>query len=301
MAELLWEPSRARIQRTNMYRFMNAVNSRFGLRLEKYDSLYQWSVENIPDFWAAMWDFAQVIASEPYTAVVDDPKKMPGAGWFPGARLNFAENLLRYRDHQIALIFKGEGQEAVRITYAELYDETARVAKALKKAGVQKGDRVVGFMPNRPETIIAMLATTSMGAVWSSCSPDFGIKGVLDRFGQIRPKVLFTADGYFFKGTPIDSLERIATIINDISSVEKVIVVPYVENEPDTGSVPHAILYKDFRSPDSDLNIEFEPLPFDHPLYIMYSSGTTGPPKCMVQSAGGILIHHMKELMLHTD
>jgi acetoacetyl-CoA synthetase len=248
-----------------------------------------------------LWEFAKIKSSTPYDQVVDDVGKMPGAKWFSGARLNFAENLLRYKDDETALIFKGEDRVDRRMTYAELYNEVASVARSLKQAGVRTGDRVVGFMPNMPETVIAMLAATSMGATWSSCSPDFGIKGVLDRFGQIKPKVLFTADGYFFKGKRLDSLERISSILKELPSVEKVVVVPFTVKDPDIGTVLHAVLYNDFKSPESGLAIEFEQLPFDHPLYIMYSSGTTGLPKCMVQSAGGILVHHLKELMLHTD
>ncbi|MFH1992799.1 MAG: acetoacetate--CoA ligase [Pseudomonadota bacterium] len=301
MTKLLWEPSEERIRNTNMHRFMNFINARYGQRLTEYSALYQWSIDHIPDFWAAMWDFAEIIASKPYDQVVDDLGKMPGARWFSGARLNFAENLLRYRDDRTALIFKGEDQDVTRTTYAELYDEVARCAQSLKAAGVRAGDRVVGFVPNMPESIIAMLAAVSLGATWSSCSPDFGIKGVLDRFGQIKPKVLFTADGYFFKGKRLDSLERIADILKELPSIEKVVVVPYTEKDPDISKIPHAVLFKDFKSSESDPEIEFEQLPFDHPLYIMYSSGTTGLPKCMVQSAGGILIHHLKELVLHTD
>ena len=301
MAKLLWTPSDERIKGTNMYRFMNFINEKYNKKISEYKHLYEWSIENIPDFWVSLWEFADIKASKQFDQVIDDLNKMPGAKWFSGARLNFAENLLQYRDDQIALIFKGEEQESTSITYAQLYDEVARVAKSLKEAGVQVGDRVVGFMPNMPETIIAMLAATSLGATWSSCSPDFGIKGVLDRFGQIQPKVLFTANGYSFKGKHIDSLERISNILKELPSIEKLVVVPYTEQHPDIKGIPNAILYKDFRSSESNLEIEFEQLPFNHPLYIMYSSGTTGLPKCMVQSAGGILIHHLKELMLHSD
>lgn len=301
MAKLLWTPSDERIKGTNMYRFMNFINEKYNKKISEYKHLYEWSIENIPDFWVSLWEFADIKASKQFDQVIDDLNKMPGAKWFSGARLNFAENLLIYRDDQIALIFKGEEQESTNITYAQLYDEVARVAKSLKEAGVQVGDRVVGFMPNMPETIIAMLAATSLGATWSSCSPDFGIKGVLDRFGQIQPKVLFTANGYSFKGKHIDSLERISNILKELPSIEKLVVVPYTEKHPDIKGIPNAILYKDFRSSESNLEIEFEQLPFNHPLYIMYSSGTTGLPKCMVQSAGGILIHHLKELMLHSD
>jgi acetoacetyl-CoA synthetase len=301
MAKLLWKPSRKRIESTNMYRFMNFINEKHNKSFTEYAPLYQWSIENIPDFWAALWEFLEIKVSKSYDQVIDDVTKMPGAKWFQGAELNFAENLLRYRDDQVALIFRGEDHASIRMTYAELYDEVARVAKSLKEAGVQVGDRVAAFMPNMPETIAAMLAATSLGATWSSCSPDFGIKGVLDRFGQIKPKVLFTANGYWFKGKSLDSIERISDILAQLPSIEKVVVVPYTEQEPDISGVPNAVHYRDFKSSESNLKIEFEQLPFEHPLYIMYSSGTTGLPKCMVQSAGGILLHQMKELTLHTD
>jgi acetoacetyl-CoA synthetase len=301
MAKKLWQPSEERIKSTNMYKFMNLINEKYGHNLDEYESLYEWSIQNIPDFWATMWDFAEIKASHPFTEVVDDLTTMPGANWFIGAQLNFAENLLRYRDDQVALIFKGEAQDSFKITYAELYNEVACVAKALKDAGVQVGDRVGGFMPNMPQTVFAMLASTSIGAVWSSCSPDFGIKGVLDRFGQIKPKILFAADGYSFKGRKFDSLERVTDILKSLPSIEKVVVAPYTTQNPDISAVPNAIHYRDFKAPDADLEMEFHQLPANHPLYIMFTSGTTGLPKCMVQSAGGVLIHHMKELMLHSD
>ncbi len=301
MAKLLWQPSEERIKNSNMYRFMNLINEKYNKSLAEYADLWEWSTENIPDFWASMWEFAEIKASQPYSEVVDDLAKMPGAKWFSGAKLNFAENLLRYRDDQVALIFKGEAQDSIKMTYAELYDEVARVSKSLKEMGVQAGDRVAGFMPNMPQTIIAMLAATSLGAAWSSCSPDFGIKGVLDRFGQIQPKVLFAANGYSFKEKKFDSLGRVADMLKELPTTEKVVVVPYTEADPDISGIPNAVHYRDFKSPESNLEIEFEQLPFEHPLYIMYSSGTTGLPKCMVQSAGGILMHQMKELMLHSD
>ncbi|MDP2643326.1 MAG: acetoacetate--CoA ligase [Desulfobacterales bacterium] len=301
MAKLLWQPSAERLKQSNMYRFLETVNKAHNRNFTQYESLYQWSVENIPDFWAAMWEFAGIKASKPYAQVIDDVSKMPGASWFSGARLNFAENLLRYRDDRIALIFKGENQDTTRMTYGRLYEEVARVALSLADAGVRAGDRVAGFMPNMPETIVAMLAATSLGAVWSSCSPDFGIKGVLDRFGQIKPRILFAADGYVFKGKKIDSLDRMAGILKHLPSIETLVVVPYTAKDPDIRKIPKALHYRDFRSGKQNPAVAFRQLPFDHPLYIMYSSGTTGLPKCMVQSAGGILIHHLKELMLHTD
>jgi acetoacetyl-CoA synthetase len=301
MGKLLWKPSEERIRNSNMYRFMGFVNERYNKNFSEYDPMYHWSVANIPEFWAAMWKFADIRASAPYEKVIVDETRMPGAEWFPGARLNFAENLLRRRDDQTALIFKGEDHDATRMTYAELYDEVARVAGSLRETGIKPGDRVAGFVPNMPQAIIAMLAAASLGATWSSCSPDFGIKGVLDRFGQIQPKVLFTADGYWFKGKKLDSLARISDILKQLPSIEKVVVVPYTEQDPDISGVPNAVHYGDFKASESGLDIEFEQLPFSHPLYIMYSSGTTGLPKCMVQSAGGILVHQMKELLLHTD
>ncbi|MCD6562053.1 MAG: acetoacetate--CoA ligase [Deltaproteobacteria bacterium] len=301
MGKILWRPSEKRIKNTNLYRFIRFINKKFGRDFTEYESLYRWSIDNIPDFWASLWEFAGIKASKSYVQVIDDPGKMPGAVWFTGSRLNFAENLLRYRDDEPALVFKGENRDVTRMTYRELYDETALVARSLRDAGVQAKDRVAGFMPNMPETIICMLAATSIGAIWSSCSPDFGIKGMLDRFGQIRPKVLFAADGYIFKGKRFDSLEPISDIIKELPATEKAVVIPYTQKEPDIRGIPNAILYQDFKSREPAAEIEFEQLPFDHPLYIMYSSGTTGLPKCMVQSAGGILINHLKELTLHTD
>jgi acetoacetyl-CoA synthetase len=279
-----------------MYRFMNFINNRYSRDFADYKSLYQWSIDNMPDFWGSIWEFGDIKASQPYDQVVDDPYKMPGARWFKGARLNFAENLLRYRDDHTALIFKGENRDSVKITYSELYEEVAKVAESLKAAGVKTKDRVVGFMPNIPETIIAMLACTSIGATWSSCSPDFGIKGVLDRFGQVKPKVLFTADGYFFKGKTFDSLKRISNILKQLPSIEKVVVIPFVKENPDISDIKNSVYYNDFKSSKSGLEIEFNQLPFDHPLYIMYSSGATGLPKCMVQGAGGILLHGGSDL-----
>ena len=299
LGDRLWEPSRERIEQTNMWRFLQFVNERHRILLSNYPELYQWSVDNIPEFWADLWDFLSVIHSKPYEVVVDDLGKMPGARWFIGAELNFAQNLLRYRDDRVALIFKGEGREPIKITYAELYQEVASLAAALKEDGVGVGDRVAGFMPNMAETVIAMLAATSLGAIWSSCSPDFGRKGVLDRFGQIEPKVLFAADGYLYKGKGFDTLERVKEIVAELPSLKRVVIVPYA-GRGSTGGIEKAVLWKDYKK-DGAKEVEFRQLPFEHPLYIMFSSGTTGLPKCMVQSAGGILINHLKELVLHTD
>ncbi|MCX5881710.1 MAG: acetoacetate--CoA ligase [Deltaproteobacteria bacterium] len=301
MGKMLWKPSKEIIQQTNMFRFMNSVNERQGLQISQYSELYQWSIDHISDFWALLWEFVEIKASAAYTEVVDDPTRMPGAKWFTGSSLNFAENLLRYRDDRTALIFKGEALPSTRTSYAELYEEVARVAASLKASGVKPGERVVGFTPNMPQAIVAMLAATSLGAVWSSCSPDFGIKGVLDRFGQIKPKILFTANGYWFKGKAMDCLERISGILKELPSIEKVVVIPYTETDPDIRNISNAVHYRDFLTSGPVPEITFTQLPFDHPLYIMYSSGTTGLPKCMVQSAGGILLHHLKEHVLHVD
>ncbi len=257
MSKLLWQPSEERIKATNMYRFMNIVNEKFNKDFKDYPALWEWSVDNIEDFWSTTWDFIDIKASQSYDKAIDDPKKMPGAKFFVNSKLNFAENLLQFRNDNLALIFRGEDSVRRTLTYNQLYDEVAKTAASLKALGVVKGDRVVGFVPNMPESIIAMLAATSLGAIWSSCSPDFGIKGVLDRFGQTRPKVLFTADGYFFKGKPLDSIERIAGIVKEIPSIERIVVVPYTSSTPDISSLPNAVMYDDFKDPGST-EIQFE-------------------------------------------
>jgi len=297
----LWTPSADRVKNSNMTRFIGFVNKKHGFTFAGYDELFRWSVKDIPAFWAAMWEFGGIIHSRGYDRVVEGLDRMPGARWFPGARLNFAENLLKYRDKRTALVFKGEASPPVKRTYAWLHEEVARVAKSLRDAGVKPGDRVVGFMPNMIETVVAMLAAAGTGATWSSTSPDFGIKGVLDRFGQVQPKVLFAANGYSYNGKRIDSLGRVAEIVAQLPSIEKVVVVPYTESRPEIGRIKGAVHYSEFLAKGPVPAMEFEQLPFEHPLYIMYTSGTTGLPKCMVQSAGGILIHHMKELMLHSN
>jgi len=298
---LLWTPSDQRIRNSNLTAFMAEVNRRHGTVLSDYPALHEWSVSNLAEFWAAVWDFADIKASRAYDEVLDDPTRMPGAKWFAGSQLNFAENLLRYRDDRPAIVFRGEMMSAARtLTYEDLYREVATLAAGLRSAGVVAGDRVVGFMPNLPETVIAMLAATSLGAIWSSCSPDFGVKGVLDRFQRLEPKVLIAADGYFYGGRRFDSLEKVADIVGALPSPPRIVVVPYSQERPDLGALPGAVLYADFVDAD-EREVRFEPVPFDHPLYIMYSSGTTGLPKCIVQSVGGVLINQLKELLLQTD
>lgn len=301
MKNPLWIPSEERKQSATITRFIDTVNARHDLSLHSYAEVYRWSVESIREFWGAIWDFAEIRHSQKYDQVVEDLTKFPGTNWFPGARLNFAENLLRYRDDQLALIFKGEMQVSKRITYAELYDAVARLAHSLQETGVGVGDRVVGYMPNLIETAIGMLAATSLGAAWSSCATDIGPAATIERLGQIEPKVLITADGYFYKGKSFDTLDHAAEVARGIPSLMKVIVVSYTRERPDISQIPHAVHYDDYLAKVNNLEIHFAQLPFDHPLYIMFSSGTTGKPKCMVQGAGGVLINHLKELLLHTD
>ena len=298
MNPILWTPTQDQVNASQMEAFRDQVNSRFNIDLKNYFDLYEWSISNISDFWKAVWGFMAIEFSADYKQVVDDDSKMPGAQWFNGVKMNFAENLLRIRSEKPAIHFKGEGQEVRTLSYYELFDEVEKLASALRKIGIQQGDRIAGFMPNMPETIIAMLAAASIGAIWSSSSPDFGIKGVLDRFTQIEPKVLFAANGYYYNGKKFDSLEKLNSILNQLPSVDHVVVAPYTKSNPDISSVKNGILWDNFV--DSNPSpLQFEQLPFQHPLYIMYSSGTTGLPKSIVHGAGGTLIQHLKELRLH--
>lgn len=301
MRKPLWVPSEERVKQANITRFMKFVNERHGSEFDSYDQLYEWSIENISEFWEAMWDFEEVKASRGYDVVVDDLGKFPGARWFVGARLNFAENLLRFRDARAAFVFRGETLKSARMTYAELYDSVACLAKSLRESGVVSGDRVAAYMPNLIETAVAMLAATSIGAVWSSCGTELGPGAIVDRLSQIEPKVLFTVAGYPYKGKVFDVLSRLEKIAKGVPSLEKIVVLPYVAEKPDISRVPNSVFYDDFLSQESSADIQFEQLPSDHPVFIMFSSGTTGKPKCMVQGACGILINHLKELILHTD
>jgi acetoacetyl-CoA synthetase len=301
MRRPLWTPPENRIEQANITRFIALANKEHSLRMNSYNELYRWSIEKIPEFWEAMWKFADLKASQRYSKVIDDLGKFPGAKWFIGTELNFAQNLLLYKDDHPAFVFKAETQESKRMTYAELHDEVACLAKSLRLIGVASGDRIAAYMPNLPETVIAMLATTSIGAIWSSCGTELGPQAVIDRLSQIQPKVLFTVAGYPYKGKNFNILSSVEKIAKGVPSLEKIILLPYTETEPEIGTLPNSVLYNDVLLREKHLDIKFEQVSFNHPVYIMFSSGTTGKPKCMVQSVGGILINHMKELLLHTD
>jgi len=301
MTAPLWTPSTERIEQAQISRFIEFVNERHAAGLARdYFALHRWALADSEAFWSTLWDFCQVLASEKGSRVLADGGRFPGAGWFPEARLNFAENLLRYRDDRPALVSLLENGQRRELSYAGLYLKVAQLAAALRAQGVVAGDRVAGFLPNIEEAVVAMLAATSIGAVWSSCSPDFGINGVMDRFGQIRPRVLFAADGYYYNGRTCDSLERLAGIVERIDSIEKVVVVPLVNRQPAIGAIRDSVLFDAYLDEDAQ-DIQFEQLPFGHPLYIMYSSGTTGVPKCIVHGAGGTLLQHLKEQQLLVD
>lgn len=296
----LWTPSADRVRNANLTSFLDAVNRDRGMSLENYADLHRWSIEQPAEFWPAIWDFCGVVASKRGDRVVEHGDRMPGARWFPDARLNFAENLLRDGGAETAMVFRAEDGATRRIGREELRRTVARLARGLRALGIQPGDRVAAYMPNIPETVAAMLAATSIGAIWSSCSPDFGLDGVVDRFGQIRPRVLITANGYQYKGKPYDSLGIVRDVCEQVESIEQVVIVPFVDLD-DSPEVAGAVGWDDFLGADDEPDLVFEQLPFDHPIYILYSSGTTGKPKCIVHSAGGTLIEHLKELMLQTD
>jgi len=298
--DILWQPSKERIARSNVSAFIKLINKRWQAGVADSFALYEWSISQPEQFWLSVWDFCGVIAQSRGERVLVDGHRMPGAQWFPDAKLNYAQNLLRRRDDETAMVFWGEDKVRRRMTFAEVYGAVSRTAQALSAAGVKEGDRVAAFMPNMPETIIFMLAAASMGAIWSSCSPDFGVQGVLDRFGQIEPKILFAVEGYYYNGKFIDTLPRVAEIVKQLPSLARAVIVSYTR-DPDISSMRNSMHLRDFVHPYRGKDIEFRQLPFNHPLCILYSSGTTGVPKCIVHGAGGTLLQHLKEHQLHTD
>jgi acetoacetyl-CoA synthetase len=296
----LWQPATARIERSNLHQFMQQAGERAGKGLATYDDLYKWSIEQPEAFWALVWDFGGVRASRRGEPVLVDGDRMPGARWFPEAQLNYAENLLRYRDDRPALVFRNEAGRRESLSGSELYTRVAQVAGGLRRAGVVQADVVAGFVPNVIDTVVVMLATASLGAVWTACSPDFGSHGVIDRFGQTKPKVLFTTDGYLYNGKTFNSLERLAGVLGQLPDIARVVVMPYIGANPDLSLLPGAVLLADFVDARAT-ELEFTQVHFDSPLCILYSSGTTGVPKCIVHSVGGALLQHIKEHQLHTD
>ncbi|MGB7453258.1 MAG: acetoacetate--CoA ligase, partial [Lysobacterales bacterium] len=299
MTQALWTPTARRVTDANISRFMRLIRCERDPGVVDYQSLYRFSINSPKAFWRAVWEFGGVIGTAGARSV-EQFDRMPGASWFPDASLNFAENLLRYRDDREALVFSSETGIKSALSYRQLYRKVAGVASALRELGVEPGDRVAAYMPNLPETIIAMLATTSIGAIWSSCSPDFGISGVVDRLGQIQPRVLFCAAAYTYNGKQHDCLSKVREIQSLISSIKKVVVIPYVELDPDLSGLNNAELLSTF-SHNHVTEIEFTRLPFNHPVYILYSSGTTGVPKCITHGAGGTLLQLIKEHLLHVD
>ena len=298
---VLWKPSPERVAASNLARFLKAAEPVAGRRLSDYAALWNWSVESPGDFWRLVWSFCGVIGSGPGDVALQDAGKMPGARFFPQAHLNFAQNLLRRNDASDALIFWGEDQVRRRMTWAELHAAVSRLQQALVADGVKPGDRVAGIVPNMPEAIIAMLAAASLGAVWSSCSPDFGVQGVLDRFGQIQPTVLFAVDAYFYNGKRQDTLRRLQDVARQLPSLRRVVVIPYGPERAAAPNLPMGVSLPEYLAGHAPKPVEFTPLPFNHPLFILFSSGTTGAPKCIVHGAGGTLLQHLKEHQLHCD
>ena len=295
----LWEPSAEMKQQANVTHYMQWLEDTRQLHVASREELWKWSVTNLEDFWASLWEYFHVQSSKPYTSVLT-ARKMPGAQWFPGAELNYAEHVFRNAtaDHP-ALLFRSERHELVTLSWGELRQKVSAIAHALRKMGVQRGDRVVAYMPNIPETVIAFLACASLGATWSSCSPDFGTQSVIDRFQQIEPTVLFAVDGYQYNGRIFDRLPILPDLQKALPTLKKTVLVPYISH-PTEPAHPDIVLWPSLLT-EQEAELTFEQVPFDHPLWVLYSSGTTGLPKAIVQGQGGILLEHMKQLSLDAD
>ncbi len=299
-SDILWQPSAERIAASNMTAFIAQSNARWHHGALTFESLHRWSIEKPEQFWPSLIEFSGLKASTWGEHVLVDGDRMPGARFFPGARLNFAENLLSRNDDEAAIIFWGENKVKRRLSWKQLNVAVAQFANALKRQGIVSGDRIAGYIANMPEAVIAMLAAASIGAVWCSCSPDFGVDGVIDRFGQIEPKILVAVDGYFYNGKAHDCLQKIAAVQERLPSLQATVIIAYA-GSADISQLKNAKLWDDFISGTATAPVTFEQLPFDHPLYIMFSSGTTGAPKCIVHSAGGTLLKQVSEHVLHCD
>jgi acetoacetyl-CoA synthetase len=301
MNKLLWNPSANEIEKTQAWGFMQVINQELKTKLTNFHELYQWSCEFPESFWSLFWRYSAIIAERNSSEVLKNSDDFLGSEWFSDARLNFAKNLLSDRSDNPAIVFWAEDKQKTSLSHLELYKQVARLSLWLKQNGVKKGDRVAGFLPNMPETVISMLATASLGAVWTSCSPDFEVQGVLDRFGQVEPKVFICVDGYYYNGKEFDCFEKNKKIVSQLPSVERILVVRFVNEDFDFLDSNQSFLFDEIVNGSTNPGLEFESVAFNDPLYILFSSGTTGIPKCIVHGVGGTLIQHKKEHMLHCD
>ena len=298
---LLWEPSEELKENANISRYIRWLEDEKGLSFSDYGELWEWSVTELEEFWASIWEFFEVKASRPYERVLSQ-REMPGANWFEGAELNYAEHALRNaRPDEPAVLYQSELRPLDQMTWREIQEKVAALAAGLKGLGVGRGDRVVAFVPNMPEALIGFLACASIGVIWSSCSPDFGLGAVVDRFAQIEPKVLFAVDGYRYGGKDYDRIEVVTRLQEEIPTLEKTVILPYLKEEPDTSDLENVVYWNEMLSRNEGAELQFEQVPFDHPLWVVYSSGTTGLPKAIVHGHGGILLEHLKKLILHVD